>query len=225
MPFKNLNAYFSYTRAICHSLLSCSIYVYALFSFVSTIFSRRYRIPFPAFYLSLRNNIIFSITLIYLKEISLVLPKNIFFLNIYFAKGWYHPSTSWKSSTRLLQLFLWYTMVPRTNESVGMKASRCNPVANFKKKKTREKREERWMKMEGFWDKEKRKNRVACRRSCILVRLADAARCGSTVLYCYMYYKIYYSFTATLLRREHRRPPVLLLATTGHVHETIDDPP
>ncbi|KYN21709.1 hypothetical protein ALC57_05911 [Trachymyrmex cornetzi] len=31
--------------------------------------------------------------------------------------------------------------------------------------------------------------------------------------------------TTVLLRREHRRPPVLLPATTGHVHETIDDPP
>ena len=29
--------------------------------------------------------------------------------------------------------------------------------------------------------------------------------------------------TTVLLRREHRRPPVLLPATTGHVHETIDD--
>lgn len=111
----------------------------------------------------------------------------------------------------------------RERTSVGIKASPCDPVANsVRKKKTRE---ERWMKVEGFWDKEERKNRVVCRRSCIPARLADAARCGGTLLYCYMYYKIYYGFTAALLRREHRRPPVLLSATTGHVHETIDDPP
>lgn len=81
------------------------------------------------------------------------------------------------------------------------------------------------MKVEGFWDKEEKKNRVVRRQSCIPARLADAARCGGTLLYCYMYYKIYYGFTAALLRREHRRPPVLLPATTGHVHETIDDLP
>lgn len=110
-------------------------------------------------------------------------------------------------------------MNERGNESVAMRACRKTPLGRRK----RERRDEWRWRDSGI--KKKGRIELFAAKSCILARLADAARCGSTLLYCYMYYKIYYGFTAALLRREHRRPPVLLPATTGHVHETIDDLP
>lgn len=72
------------------------------------------------------------------------------------------------------------------------------------------------------------KNRVLCR--CIAAGCASRWDCWhdqmrkriALLLYTIKY--ITYGFTAALLRREHRRSPILLLCgTSEHVHETIDD--